>query len=131
MKKYNGPIAMYLVNVALIWGANSLYPENYVLGSYTMSYWGSILSSALVWTILICFTEPVLKKLKVNLGKGIGMMVTYLAANFASLWLIGRLGPAIGLGFTSYIWVLGLAVVANVAQYVTWGILTKLKLAKM
>ena len=96
-----------------------------------MSRTGGIVFAALAWTVLIWFTQPVLKKLKLNLDKGMAMMIAYLLANFVSLWLVTRLGPAIGFGVSGIMWVFALAFVANFIQYLVWVLLTKLKLAEM
>src|SRR5258708_5126636 len=131
MKKYYGFVAMYLVNVVLIWLANMLFPTNFVLGSANNSTWGAILIVALVWDVLLWFTQPLLNKFKVKVGKGMQMAGVYLAANFIVLWVLGRLGPVFGFGVSSFVWVLGLALVANFVQYGVWMLLSKLKLAEM
>jgi len=131
LKKYTGFFAMWLVNILLICAANKYWPNNFVLGSLTMSRTGGIVFAALAWTVLIWFTQPVLKKLKLNLDKGMAMMIAYLLANFVSLWLVTRLGPAIGFGVSGIMWVFALAFVANFIQYLVWVLLTKLKLAEM
>ena len=122
---------MWVVNAVLIWLANMLYPANFVLGSLTMSAWSGIIAAALLWTALIWFTEPLAAKFKVKLKKGMPMMIAYLVSNFVSLWLLSRLGPAIGFGVSSWVYVLSLAFVANIAQFISWVVLAKYKLAEM
>jgi hypothetical protein len=131
MKKYNGFIAMYLVNVLLIWGANMLFPANFVLGSANNSTWGAILVVALLWDVLVWFTQPLLRKFKVELKKPMSIAAAYLVANFLVLWVLARLGPVFGFGVSSFVWVFALALVANLVQYAVWTVLAKLKLATM
>jgi len=131
LKKYTGFLVVWLTNIALIRLANSLWPNNFVLGSLTMSAFTGTIFTALAWTTLIWFTEPILKRFRLNLGKGMQIMLVYLAANFVSLWLISRLGPAIGFGISGIVWVFSLAFVANIVQYGVWLLLTKFKLAEM
>lgn len=131
MKKYIGFLVMYLVNGLLIWLANTLYPNNFVLGSASNSTWGAILLVGFLWTLLILLIQPILNKFKVNLAKGVQMFGVYLAANFVILWVIARLGPVFGFGVSNFVWVFGLAITANVIQVGVWMLLSKFKLAKM
>ena len=121
---------MWITAMLLIWAANAFFPTHFVLGSLTMSVTYGIIFSGLVWTVLVWFTEPVLRLFKIKPGKGMSMMMAYLAANVVALWLISRLGPVIGFGISGILWVFGLAFVANFVQYIVWIILAKLKLAE-
>lgn len=89
------------------------------------------MATAFVWTTLIWFTQALLAKLGVKLGKGMGMMIIYLISNFVSLWLISRLGPAIGFGSIGFMWTFGLAFVASFVQFLGWVVMAKFKLAEM
>ena len=130
-KKYTGFFTMWLVNAVLLWLANMLFPANYVLGSMTMSVWSGTIVTALLWTVLIWLTQPLANKLKIKLKGAMQMMLAYLVSNFVVLWLLSRFGPAIGFGVSGWMWVLALAIVANIVQYLNWMVLAKYKLAKM
>ncbi|HKB88643.1 MAG TPA: hypothetical protein VKC53_03250 [Patescibacteria group bacterium] len=129
--KYNGFIAMWLVNMVLLVLANMYWPRNFVLGSMTVSKWTAVVGVALLWNAALWATQPVADKLKVKLNSPMKMMLAYLAANFVALWVLARLGPGVGFGVSSSVLVFGLAFVANFVQYLVWALLAKLKLAEM
>ena len=48
------------------------------------------------------------------------MMLSYLAVNFATVWFIARFAFITGIGVASFLYVGGIAIVANFIQYLTW-----------
>lgn len=129
MKKFFGFVFIFAADVLLLWFANLYWPNYYVLLPFISSWWLALIVSALVWTAVIWFTQPVAVMLKIKLKKGLGLMVAYLIANFIALWGIARIG--LGFGVKSFVWVFALAFVANIAQFLIWLVLTKFKLAEM
>lgn len=112
----------------MLWLANNYLPKNYVLLSFMGSWWLALITSAFLWTLIIWFTQPVADLLKFKLKKGIEIVIAYLLANFVALWGIARIG--LGFGIKSSVWVLALAIFANIVQIFTWVLLAKLKLVK-
>ncbi len=122
---------MWGVNVVLLLLANMLFPSNFVLGTWRAGMLTSAFAAGLLWAIIVFLTQPALNALGIKIGKGPMMMLVYLVSNFVALWLTARLAPLTGFGAGSFIWILGLAVVANVVQWVAWMVMTKAKIAEM
>lgn len=121
-------VTIFFANLIMLWFANHFLPQNYVLLSVMGSWWFSLTASALAWTVIIWFTQPVADYLKFKLIKGVKLIVAYLLANFVAIWGIARIG--LGFGVRSLVWVLLLAAVANTIQLLFWMFLAKLKLAE-
>lgn len=127
MKNSSLLLAMWLVNGTLILLANWFMPETYVLGTYRMGVFVSALVASLVWTIITLLVEPVLKVANYKPKNPVVSMLIYLVANFVGLWLVARMAPLTGFGVMSWVWVLALAFVGNLVQFVTWSALDKTK----
>ncbi len=115
-------VIMYIVNAPILYLANMLFPEQVVLGTATLSLmWAVVLSMSalsLILTLLIPFLHEIERKLDrdLTMQEWIG---AYLAINFGGIWLISRFSEQFGLGVSSWLVVLGLAVVMNLVQGVT------------
>lgn len=115
-------VIMYIVNAPILYLANMLFPEQVVLGTATLSLmWAVILSMSalsLILTLLIPFLHEIERKIDrdLTMQEWIG---AYLAINFGGIWLISRFSEQFGLGVSSWLVVLGLAVVMNLVQGVT------------
>lgn len=115
-------VIMYIVNAPILYLANMLFPEQVVLGTATLSLmWAVVLSMSalsLILTLLIPFLHEIERKLDrdLTMQEWIG---AYLAINFGGIWLISRFSEQFGLGASSWLVVLGLAVVMNLVQGVT------------
>lgn len=120
MKKYYPFLAFWALDVVLLFLATSLLPNNYVLGTFRMSKFSSALFAGFVWTLIVWFSEPLTKKLKLKLEGQTKQMLFYLASNFIALWVVGHLAFFTGFGVTSFIWVFVLAFFANFFQYMLW-----------
>ncbi len=112
-------VIMYIVNAPILYLANMLFPEQVVLGTATLSLmWAVVLSMSalsLILTLLIPFLHEIERKLDrdLTMQEWIG---AYLAINFGGIWLISRFSEQFGLGVSSWLVVLGLAVVMNLVQ---------------
>lgn len=122
---------MWGVNIVLLLLANMIFPMNFVLGTWRAGILTSAFAAALLWTIIVYLTQPALDAVGVKVGKGMMMMLVYLVSNFVALWLTARMAPLTGFGTGSFIWVLGLAVVANFVQWIAWMVMFKAKIATM
>lgn len=129
IKKFIAFTVTFAANLAVLWLANHYMPQNYVLLSFMGSWWLALIASAFVWTIIVWFTQPVADLLKFKLKKGIGLVIAYLLANFVAIWGIARVG--LGFGVKSSLWVLALAVLANIVLFLIWKLLAKFKIAEM
>lgn len=108
-----------IVNAVVIYFANSLMPQQVVLGTYSISHtWAIILSSAalsLLTTFLMPFINMYETKMK-RLWTPPELIAMYLVINFVAIWLVTRFSEIFGLGVSSWFVVLILAVVMDLLQ---------------
>lgn len=86
-----------------------------------MSVWMSTFFAGLIWTAIVWFSAPAVGMFTKLKGKTL-MFGFYFLANFFALWLTARLAPVSGFGSVSFIWLVLLALVGNVAQYALWKV---------
>lgn len=110
-------VVLWLVNSLLLYLANMLYPQSFVLGTHRMSVFWSGIAAGFIWTLLSWIAEPLRKKIGLKLRGALPMLTFYFLANFVALWLTARIAPLSGFGTASFVWVAALAFVGNVAQY--------------
>lgn len=121
MKKYIPHFLIFwAVNSFLLYFATMNFPWCFVLGNWRFSAVGATIASGAIWTTLVFFAEPALSLFKFKV-KGIGqMLVFYFLANFVALWITARLAPYFGFGTTRFVWLAGLAVIADFVQFGIW-----------
>lgn len=110
---------IWLVNALVIALANVVFPNNIVLGTMSLSYYMALLlsSGVLAWVatlVLPLFTEIEMRKQMVLTPQH--WMLGYLIINVVSLWVLARFAEAIGLGISSWVYVLGMSAVLDFVQ---------------
>jgi len=73
-----------------------------------------------IWNVVLWNIEPTFKDMEIKLKGMMPMMLSYLAINFATIWILARLAVITGFGVSSFVYVFGLAFVANFVQYQVW-----------
>ncbi len=107
------------VNAVVFYLANMWFPQQIVVGTYSLSFaWAILLSSGALslFTILIL---PFLKEWEITQKRDMKpaeMMGVYLVINFVGLWLLTRFSEVFGIGVRSWLVVLTLAVVLDFLQ---------------
>ena len=126
MKKYIPHFLIFwAVNSFLLYFATMNFRLYFVLGNWRFSPVGATIASGAIWTVLVFFAEPALSLFKFKV-KGVGqMLVFYFVANFVALWITARLAPYLGFGTTKFVWLMGLALVADFVQFGIWKALKK------
>lgn len=127
MKRYQKFFALWMVNVALIYLAVMIFPDNYALGNSIFTPLQAALFTGFIWNYVLWNVEPTFKNLEINVKSPMAMMLIYLAINFATIWLLARLSFMSGFGVGSYVYVFILALVANFVQYGVWQLTDKKK----
>ncbi len=127
MQRYKKFFILWLVNVVLLFAGVSLLPENYTLGNSFLTPLQAAVISGLVWNLVLWYTGPFFKDLEIKMKESWQMMLGYMFMNFGTLWLLARLAVISGLGVSNWTYVLGLAIVANIAQYFVWQSLVSKK----
>lgn len=110
---------LFVVNALVIYFANLWFPMNVVLGTMSISQpWAIILTAgalALIGTLLIpFFNEWEMRRRKI-LSAG-EWMLGYLFINFVGLWLLTRASEIFGMGVTSWVVLLILAIIMDILQ---------------
>jgi len=110
---------IWLVNALVIALANVVFPNNIVLGTMSLSYYMALIlsSGVLAWVATLAlplFTEIEIRKQMVLTPQH--WMLGYLIINVVYLWILARLAEAIGLGISSWVYVLGMAAVLDFVQ---------------
>ncbi|KKQ98798.1 MAG: hypothetical protein UT24_C0001G0079 [Candidatus Woesebacteria bacterium GW2011_GWB1_39_12] len=120
MKRYQQFLLFWLVNSAILFLANLFFPQAVTLGNSILAMYQAVILSGFYWSLIIWYLEPVLKDMQVPQKDNTSMMLAYLSVNFATVWLLARMSFLTGVGIASFVYALGIAVVANFAQYMVW-----------
>lgn len=112
-------VIVAILNYLVIWVANMWFPMNVVLGTVSLSAgWAAALFSgtlSLLTVLFLPFMTMWEQRMKRNFAPH-EMMLVYLVFNFVSVWLITRKSEVFGVGVTSWLVVLGLALVLDILQ---------------
>jgi hypothetical protein len=77
------------------------------------------LVAGLVWTFLTWVADPIVAS-RFKTKSQLIMFGFYFLANFVALWIMARFSYAFGFGATSFVWLVFLAILANIFQYAVW-----------
>lgn len=115
-------LLLWLVNALVIALTNFVMPHQIVLGTISISPFAALVLSSgiLAWfatVTLPLFTEIEIRKKIVLTPQH--WMIGYLVLNAISVWIIARFSDVIGLGISSWVYVLLLAAVLDVVQGMT------------
>ena len=106
-------------NALVIYLANLMFPNQVVLGNMSLSLWWAIGLSMGKLTLILVLATPLIEawaKMQKRVLSTMDWMLAFLLINFAALWLITRFSAQFGLGVTSWLVVLILAVVLDMVQ---------------
>ena len=124
-------IAMFLVNVGVVFVANRFFPTFVVLGTHRLSPLMSLLTSMAVLSLIVTGAMPVIewvkKEHKLKL-KDKDWMIIYWLVNIVGLWVVSRFAETLGLGISSWVVAVVLAFFLDMAQgVVMMKLVTKMK----
>ncbi len=116
-----------LISFFSLWIANSLVflvaslilTGNVVLGNDKVSMPMAAVIAGFVLTTLMLVVEPVVKKSGYKVTNQNIWGLIYLVYNVAALWLLKKFALVLGLGISSLVWVVVIAVVLTLVQ---WGV---------
>lgn len=112
-------LALFLVNSLIIFFANALFPRSVVLGTACLSKTWAIIHSMGALALVNTFALPFIRESENRRGKMFGprqWLITYLVMDFAVIWLLTRYSQEFGLGISSWLVGLVLAVILDAAQ---------------
>jgi hypothetical protein len=110
---------LYVVNAVILIAGQTLFPKNIVLGTHALSYFWAIFLSMGLLSIVGAFVMPFVGKYENSRSKifsPVEWSALYFVVNFVTIWVISRFSEQFGLGVTSWIVVLLLAVAMDVVQ---------------
>lgn len=111
--------ATFIVSALVVYGAHLVFPTHVVLGTQSMSPHWALIHSIGTLSLLLTLVMPFMteyEKLKGKILTPIDWMTAYLLFNVLGLWLITRYSDQFGLGVTSWVVIICLAVVLDFLQ---------------
>ena len=121
---------LFAVNALVVSLANSLMPQQVVLGTQFISKGWAIIHSMGTLALLTTFAVPFIREYEKSRGKMLSStewMVAYFVLNFVGIWLIARLAEQLGFGISSWVVALVLAIVLDVVQGIAMMQVEKLR----
>lgn len=110
---------LFVINALIIWLANTLFPNNVVLGTWSISKPWAIIHSMGILALIDTFSIPFIRMCEIKRKKMFSSkdwMIAYFLINTAGVWLIARFAGEIGLGISSWIVAVFLAIVLDIFQ---------------
>lgn len=120
MKKFVPFVICWVVNSAILYLAARYFPMYFVLGTFRMGVILSAAAAGFFWTLLTWLAKPLANRVGLKPNGRVIMFGFYFLADFVALWITSRLAPYFGFGVTSFVWLVGLAIAADVIQYAAW-----------
>ena len=124
---------LFAVNALVVLLANSLMPQQVVLGTQFISKGWAIIHSMGTLALLTTFAVPFVREWEKSRGKMLASyewMCVYFVLNFVGIWLVTRLAEQLGFGISSWVVALVLAVVLDVVQGMAMMQVEKLRTQK-
>lgn len=121
---------LFAVNSLVLYFANLLFPSQIVLGNQTVAYGWSFIHSMATLAMLNIFTIPLVREYENRIGKMISSMCwmkIYFITNFIGLWILARFANQLGMGLSSWIVVVFLALTLDIVQGMTMMLVEKIK----
>jgi hypothetical protein len=112
-------VVLLLTNSFIIAIANLLFPQNIVLGTATIPYAWAIALSMSKLSLIGTFASPFIREYEHRTNKMLTnqqWMLLYFVLNAAGLWLIARFAHIYGLGISSWVVAVILAIFMDLAQ---------------
>ena len=112
-------VVVAIVSAIMIAVANMLFPQQLVLGTYSVpATWAIVLCGSAV-SLLTLLAMPFIREWEMRRGKDASpaeMFAVYFAVNLVAVWLLTRKSEIFGMGVSSWVVVVGLAVVLDIVQ---------------
>jgi hypothetical protein len=121
---------LFAVNSLVLYLANMFFPSHIVLGNQTVSYGWAFIHSMATLAILNVFLIPLVRVYENKIDKMITSlcwMKIYFVTNFVGLWILARFANQLGMGLSSWVVALFLALALDIVQGITMMWLGKFK----
>lgn len=110
---------LFVVNGLVLLLANSLFPQQVVLGTQFITRGWAVIHSMGTLALINTFAIPFFREYEKSRGKMLTSqewMVGYFVLNFVGVWVIARFANQLGFGISSWMVALVLAAVLDVVQ---------------
>lgn len=108
-----------IINGLVLWLANILFPAKIVLGTWSISKFWAIVHSMGILALIEVFAIPLVREFEIKKKKTFSIkerMIAYLLINTLGIWLIARGAEQFGMGISSWIVAVILALVLSLLQ---------------
>ena len=109
-------LTFWVVNTVVILIAGTIFGGNVVVGNISISTGLSAIFAGLILTALIPLTPIAVEKAGYKIKNQNIWPVIFFASNLVVLWILKRLAMVTGLGISSILWVIILAVIMTAAE---------------
>lgn len=130
MKKYIPFVSFWVLNSLLLYLAELIFPNYFVLGNFWLSGPLAMLWAGLWLTVIIWGAMSLPNRLNVKITGPLKILVFYWLINSIAIWVLARFAALSGFGIAAYYWAICLGLVANLAQWGLWMGLEKAKLVE-
>lgn len=110
-------LSAWLINLAAIYIASLLYPEDIVLGNSLLPGGIALLIVSAVLTLIATQVPLIMKTLRLKLTNQWLLGIVYAITNIIILWLVARAAYYTGFGISSLLIALILGLVLAILQY--------------
>lgn len=124
---------LFVVNGLVVLLANSLFPQQIVLGTQYITKGWAVIHSVGTLALLNTFALPFVREYEKSGGKMLTpteWMVAYFIINFVGVWVVARFAQQLGFGISSWMVALVLAAVLDVVQGAAMMQVEKLRTGK-
>jgi hypothetical protein len=123
-KQLGGMFLVFLaIHMVVIYFANKWYPESVVLGNHFFSPMTGLLYAMIPFTLLTVAAVPIVEHLTDTTKWKMTdwhWPVLYLVVNASGLWFLARFAEWLGMGLSSWMVVVVLAVIMDILQGFAW-----------
>ncbi len=112
-------VVVFIVNVLVLFVAHMIAPQTYVLGTHSLDLWWALKMSMGELALLCGLVMPfvgVIEQKRQRIFSPIEWSVLYFIVDVLGLWMISRFSEQYGLGISSWVAILPLALVLDVVQ---------------
>lgn len=112
-------VSMFIGNALIIYFANMVFPQHVVLGTNVFSPISALFYSMVVFTLITIGFIPVIEEVSRQMNQrldNLSWMVMYFFINAGALWLVARFAEQLGLGISSFVVAVILALIFDTVQ---------------
>ena len=128
LKKNIPFVSFWVLDSLLLYLAELIFPDYFVLGNFWLSGPLAMLWAGLWLTVILWGAMTLPKRLNINIDKPLKMFLYYWLTNLVAIWVLARFAALSGFGIAAFYWAIGLGLVANLVQ---WGLWTGLEKARL